>query len=316
VAPAAPRVSVVVPARDAAATIGRTLAALAAQDLDEPYEVIVVDDGSSDETEAIARAACGAVTVLAEQRVGAAEARNRGVAVARAPLLAFTDADCFPDSGWLRAGLAAGRAAELVQGRVAPDPESRLGPFDRTVWVESASGLWETANLFVRRDLFERVGGFEDWLDTGGEKLLAEDVWLGWRTVRAGARTAFAPEALVHHAVFPRGPGGFVAERLRLRYFPAIVRKVPELREGLPARVFLTRRSAAFDAALAAAALAVSRRSWLPLVGALPYARIAAHGMLAYRRRAPFVAAVRAAADAVGAAALVAGSVRHRSPVL
>jgi glycosyltransferase involved in cell wall biosynthesis len=316
VASTAPRVSVVVPARDASATIGRTLEALAAQDLGEPYEVVVVDDGSSDGTLAIARAADGPVTAVAPGRVGAAEARNRGVAAASAPVIAFTDADCFPTPAWLSEGLRALEGADLVQGRVAPDPSRPLGPFDRTVWVESQSGLWETANLLVRRELFDRVGGFEDWLDTRGGKLLAEDVWLGWRAVRAGARTAFAPDALVHHAVFPRDAAGFVSERLRLRYFPAIARKVPELRGELPARMFLSRRSAAFDAAALAVAVAVVRRSWLPLAAAAPYARMAARGTLAYRRRAPLVAAARAAADAVGAGALVAGSVRYRSPVL
>lgn len=311
------RVSVVVPARDAAATLGRTLAALAAQRLDGRYEVIVVDDDSSDATASIARAAPGPVTVVSEGRLGAAEARNRGVACATAPVIAFTDADCFPTPDWLATGLSALEEADLVQGRVMPDPTQPLGPFDRTIWVEAERGFYETANLFVRRDLFERLGGFEEWIDTGGDKLLAEDVWFGWRAVRAGARTAFEPHAFVHHAIFVRGPAGFVAERARLRFFPAIAARIPEFRRRtLFARVFLSPRSAAFDAALTGAAAAALTRSRWPLAAALPYARMAARGTLQYRRRAPLVAAVRAVADAVSLAALVAGSVRWRSPIL
>lgn len=312
------RVSVVVPARNAAATLGRTLACLAAQRLDGGFEVIVVDDDSEDDTVAVARRAAGPVTVISEGRLGAADARNRGVAAATAPVIAFTDADCFPTPGWLAAGLDALAEADLVQGRVAPDPEAPLGPFDRTIWVDGERGFYETANLLVRRATFEQVGGFEDWIDTGGEKLLAEDVWFGWRVVRSGARTRFAPDALVHHAVFPRGPRGYVSERLRLRYFPAIARRIPEFRERtLHRRLFLSPRSAAFDIAVMGAAAAAVTRKPLPLaLAALPYGRMLARDKLRYRRRAPLVAAVQVAADATGAAALVAGSLRARSPVL
>jgi glycosyltransferase involved in cell wall biosynthesis len=313
----APLVSVIVPARDAAGTIGRALEALAAQDLDGPFEVVVVDDGSGDATVRIARAAAGPVRVLEEPRRGTADARNSGAAAARAPVLAFTDADCFPAPGWLRAGLAALASADLVQGRVQPPPGEPLGPFDRTVWVDAERGFYETANLFVTRELFDRVGGFEDWLETGGEKLLAEDVWFGWRCVRAGAGTRFAPDALVHHAIFPRGPLGYVGERLRLRYFPAIARKVPEFRRRtLFGRVLLSRRSAAFDAAVVGGVAAGAARSPLPLLAAAPYGFMVARSALPWRRRAPLVAAVGVAADAVGFGSLLFGSVRWRSPVL
>ena len=313
----APRVSVVVPAHNAATTLGRALAALAAQDLVEHYEVVVVDDASTDGTAAIARGAPGPVTLVSEGKLGAAGARNRGVEVARAPFIAFTDADCFPTVGWLSAGLRALDGADLVQGRVQPDPETELGPFDRTLWIDSERGFYETANLFIRRALFERIGGFEDWLDTGEGKHIAEDVWLGWRAIRAGARTHFEREALVHHAVFARGPRGYLAERPRLRYFPAIARKIPEFRErGLYLRLFHSRRSAAFDLALVGAVVAGIRRSWLPLGAAAPYAPMVPCDTLRFRRRAPLVAAVRVAGDVVNCAALLAGSVRRGSPVL
>jgi glycosyltransferase involved in cell wall biosynthesis len=311
-----PRVSVVVPARNAAGTLGRTLACLAAQELDGDFEVIVVDDDSEDETAAIAEPAAG-VRLLQPGRVGAAEARNLGVAAARSELLAFIDSDCFATPSWLDRGLAALEHKDLVQGRVAPDPSAPLDAFDRTIWVESERGFYETANLFVTRRLFEQVGGFEEWIDTGGEKLLAEDVWFGWRAVRAGARTAFADDALVHHAVFPRGPAGFVSEKLRLRYFPLIAARIPEFRERtLYRRWFLSKRSAAFDLAITGATLAVVTRSRLPLVAAFPYARLAISDTLRFRRRAPLVAAVRAAADATTLGALLAGSVKARSVVL
>ena len=310
-----PAVSVIVPARNAAGTIGETLAALARQDLRAPYEVIVVDDGSDDGTVAVAERAGGTVRVVRSGARGPGPARNAGSAASRAPVLAFTDADCVPTPGWLRTGLASLSAVDLVQGRVEPDPAARLGPFDHTVWVVGESGLYETANLFVRRDLFERLGGFEDFLGARIGKPLAEDVWLGWRARRAGARTGFSEDALVHHAVLARGPAGYVGERLRLVYFPAIAKRVPELRQSLFfGRWFLTRRSAAFDLAAAGVAIAACRRSPLALLAAGPYlVELARYGR---RWSSARVTAVEASADAVGFAALAWGSVRSRTPVL
>jgi glycosyltransferase involved in cell wall biosynthesis len=303
-----PTVSVVVPARDAASTIGATLAGLAAQER-APDEVIVVDDGSSDATVVLAEAAAVVTRVVRGDGEGPGAARNAGAAAATGDVLAFLDADCEPQPGWLRAGLDAVAHADLVQGRTTPPPGQPGGPFDRTLWVIAPWGLFETANLLVRRDLFDRLGGFEPWLSPARSKELAEDVWFGWRAVRSGARTAFCDEALVHHAVFDRGPRDYVAERLRLRYFPAMAARIPELRDTFFwRRVFLTPRSAAFDAALAGVVLAAaSRRAW-PLALALPYTRLA--------RRRPRAWPVDLAADAVGLAALMAGSARARSLVL
>lgn len=316
------RISVVIPARDAEGTVGRTVTALAGQELDSSWEAILVDDGSRDGTVAAAREAAERagleLTVLRQPPAGPAPARNRGAAHASAPALAFLDADCFPQQGWLAAGLAALDSADLVLGRVVPDPAVPRGPFDRSLWVTRESGLYEAASLFVRRELFERLGGFEAWLEPEVGKALAEDVWFGWRARRAQARIAFCESALAHHAVFPRGPGGFIAERRRLVHFPTIAAKVPELRrEWLRAGIFLTARSAAFDAALAGAALASARRSPLPLAALLPYVVLATREARPWgRRRAPAVLAAGLAADAVGFAALVRGSAKCRSVVL
>lgn len=310
-------VSVIVPARDAAATIGATLAGLEHQVLDDAFEVIVVDDGSRDDTAAIAARSRVVTRVVAGDGQGQALARNRGVAVASAPALAFTDADCVPTPAWLSAGLAALANADLVQGAVRATPGVDIGPFDRTLWVTRAWGLFEAANLFVRRDLFERLGGFESWLRPGSGEI-AEDAWLGWRARRAGARTAFSDTALVHHAVLKRGPLRYVKEQLRRRHFPAMARRMPELRdEFFYRRYFLSARSAAFDAALlGAVAAAVSRRP-APLLATLPYARqLASAARGRGRRLGPQVVAAELAADALTAAVLAWSSIEARALLL
>ncbi|MGI9021606.1 MAG: glycosyltransferase family 2 protein [Solirubrobacterales bacterium] len=309
--------SVIIPARDARTTISKTLARLRDQRAGFDFEVIVVDDGSSDGTPELVEAAGAPMRLLRQEAQGAAAARNLGAAAASGPALAFCDADCFPTEGWLAAGLGALEDAELVQGKVVADPETPVGPFDRSLWIPHEVGLWETANLFVTRDVFERVGGFEDWLRPGAGRPMAEDVWFGWRAKRLGARSAFCPDALVHHAVFSRDAADYIAERRRLVHFPEMAAKMPELRDAFfYRRLFLNRRSAALDGALAAVAAAlVLRRGW-PLAGALPYAGEVYRRARRYRGRAAEVAAVDVAADLVGAWALARGSLRSRTPVL
>jgi glycosyltransferase involved in cell wall biosynthesis len=309
--------SVIVPAFDSAATLGRCLEAIAGQDLGEPFEVIVVDDGSSDGSARIAAEAGGNVQLLEQPNRGPGPARNLGAARARGEILAFTDADCFPAPDWLRSGVEEMEAADLVQGSVRPDPQASRGPLDRTVWVVAETGLYEAANLFVSRELFESLGGFVDFLGARIGKPLAEDVWFGWRARRAGARTRFSDAAVVNHAVFHRGLPGFVGERLRRGYFPLVVVRVPELRRSLLfARVFLDRRTAATDLAVAAAAATAATGSPLPMLAAIPYGWSVSTASLRWRRRAPEALAGGVLADIVGLIALLAGSVRARRLVL
>jgi glycosyltransferase involved in cell wall biosynthesis len=310
-------VSVVIPARDASETLPAALAALAQQER-LPEEVIVVDDGSSDATKEIARASPVVTAVLSQPGAGPGAARNRGAAAARGDVLAFTDADCIPEPGWLAAGVAALAAHDLVQGAVRPPDGAVIGPFDRTISVMRAHGLYETANMLVRRGVFESLGGFEPWLMPRDGKELGEDVWLGWRARRAGARIGFAADAVVHHAVFARRPREYIAERARLRHFPAMTRRIPELRDHvLTRRWFLAPRTLAFDLAATGLLAAALVRSPLPLAAVVPYARhlrrrAGGHGL----RRGPVIVAVEIAADVVGAGALVAGSIENRTLVI
>jgi hypothetical protein len=203
---------------------------------------------------------------------------------------------------------------------VLPDPTAELGPFDRTIWVTGESGLYEAASLFLDRELFQRVGGFQEWLRPAVGKALAEDVWLGYRARRLGARAAFCPQALAHHAVFPRTWREYVAERRRLQYFPAMVRQMPELRRTfLYRRWFLNRRTALLELALAGTAVSFLGASPLPLAATAPYVLHARRDSMRSRPLPPRALAVGAAdvaADLVGALALAAGAARHRTPVL
>jgi glycosyltransferase involved in cell wall biosynthesis len=312
-------ISVVIPARDAAATLARTLAGIEAQDRVDGDEVIVVDNGSRDGTAQVAEQHPCVTRVIRRQRGdGPGAARNAGAAAAHNEALAFLDADCWPDAGWLSAGAGALERDDLVQGRVLPDPDAELGPFDRTLSVGAMHGLFESANLFVVRDRFERAGGFPPGLEGPGEAPFGEDVLFGWQLRRDGASAAFCEHAVAYHAVTARGPGGFVAERLRLAMFPLLAAHVPELRnEFFYRRYFLSRRSASFDLAVAGLLGTALARRPVCAVTVVPYLlTVAASAWHWGPARAPLVAAVEAAGDMVGGGALLRGSVGTGSAVL
>lgn len=199
----APRVSVVVPARDAAATLPALLAALERQEMDGEWEALLVDNSSSDGTAEIAARA--GVRVVAHPQPGAAAARNAGVEAAEAPLVAFLDADCIPHAGWLR-GLVRQMddRPELggVGGRiVAAAPASLLERYaERHRYVVQEDALAEprmpyllTANCCYRTDAVRRLR-FDETLRSG------EDLDLSWRLQEElGMAVDFAPDAVVEH---------------------------------------------------------------------------------------------------------------------
>ncbi len=313
---------VVIPAHNAAATIERTLTCLVAQRSPPPFEVIVVDDGSDDATPVLVEAFSDRLEVrlFTQSRQGPGAARNLGVGATDAPLIAFLDADTFPAEGWAAAIVAALAGADLVQGAVVADRAARPGPFDRTLRVDHPTALYQTANLAVRREAFEAVGGFSAWIDPGGggRGHFGEDVDFAWRAIRAGARAEFAAAAAVEHAVFARGAIAMIAERRRCAHFPELIARVPELRaRWLVGRFFLTARSRAFDAALFGVVAAISRRRVGPLLLTIPYLRISAGEARRWGpRRGPRVAVAGLFADSVALGSLLRGSIAARRAVL
>jgi glycosyltransferase involved in cell wall biosynthesis len=199
-------VSVVIPAHNAAPTIGQQLAALAEQDYSGGWEVVVTDNGSTDGTTEVARQwshrVPGLEVVEASGRRGASHARNAGVAASSGDFLAFCDADDIVTSGWLTALVVAGGSSDMVSGRL--DLE-RLNDVDVRAWMgwvsptealQAGFGFLPAAyggNCGIWRRVLEHVGGWnEDY--TG-----YEDVELSWRVQLAGYRLASAPSALISY---------------------------------------------------------------------------------------------------------------------
>jgi glycosyltransferase involved in cell wall biosynthesis len=323
-----PTVSVIVPVRDRRDLLSSLLDALE-QQTQPDFEVIVVDDGSTDGSGDLARAATiggRPVRVLEGGGHGAVAARSQAVAVAEAPVLAFTDSDCVPEPEWLAAGLAAVTAgADMVNGHTRPQRAPK--PLERTV-ASGLEGLYPTCNMFFRRDLFDRVGGFDNaaatrWRFRPTRRAqgtgFGEDTLLGWQAVRSGAPTAYAPDAVVAHHVFERDSRDFVSHVAQVGAFPALVREIPELRDmPLVRQRILLGRSARPALYCLVVALVFGRRR-LALLAALAWAGWRAREMLAAPGAEPndlVWLPAEMAADVGTAAALVAGSIRARSVLL
>lgn len=181
-------VSVIVPAYNAAQTLRGCVDALLAQDFSAaPYEILVVDNASTDETWSIIESYGAAVRGLKETKIQSSyAARNAGVIASRGRILAFTDADCVPDHCWL-SQLVDGFKNSVV-GCVAGDilalnPITSAEKFAEQARLvshrrEATPGQRPyavTANVAYRREVFDQIGLFVESLESGG------DVDFSWR---------------------------------------------------------------------------------------------------------------------------------------
>jgi len=199
-----PLVTVVVPVNNAQGQLPTLLEALARQTLSSAsVQVVIVDDASTDGTATAARASGFAQVVRTPSQLGSYGARNMGISVARASILAFTDGDCIPEPSWLEHGLRAlaMSSADLLAGHVemplgSKPPKAAVIDaalhMTQRAWVES-HGFGATANLFVRRGVFDRVGVFNGRIWRGGDTEFCH------RAVAAGFRLAYGPDAVILH---------------------------------------------------------------------------------------------------------------------
>jgi glycosyltransferase involved in cell wall biosynthesis len=313
-----PLVSVVVSTFNRPARLHGLLRALRAQTLGpDRFEVIVVDNGSEPETGHVlaAELATGHLALRCERRpvtLGPAGGRNAGWPQARAPLIAFTDDDCRPTPGWLSAvvSAAAEHPGTIIQGPTRPDPaeHDREGWLSHTVRIERLGPQYETCNIAYPRALIERLGGFDE---SFGLRPAGEDTDLAWRAIESGASTAFAPAAVVLHAVDRVGARGRLA--IAARWGP-VVRVLAE-HPGSRAMLYRGRFWNVWHYLLWRSLLAAAGPAWLR--------RLVLHRhLMTLRERARREGASSAAIplmlvhDAVECAAIARGALRYRMLVL
>ncbi|MDD5100974.1 MAG: glycosyltransferase [Syntrophales bacterium] len=206
-------ISVVVPVFNSEKTVAACLESLYGQTC-KPLEVIVVDNGSTDGTEAIImemmhRFKDIPAQYLRETRQGPSFARNRGAFQARGEIIAFLDADCIADSSWLDRLSRSFDRVEIgaVAGSVIGfDRETTIGKFHALFTLRAlpssrlfhefnlVSGGFPAANLTIRSTLFRSLGGFDEKLP-----FFAEDHDLCARIYQSGVQIFFNKDAIVYH---------------------------------------------------------------------------------------------------------------------
>jgi glycosyltransferase involved in cell wall biosynthesis len=194
---------VIVPARNAGTEVRRLCAALARQTIaPDSFEVLIVDDGSTDGTAELIAAEPLAQLISLPTGVGPYPARNVAAERAAGDVLAFTDADVVPAPDWLERGLEAFESPEvdLIAGGIRiplaerPSAVSMVDAarhLDQERYVKLGYGV--TANMWVRKAVFHELGGFNQRILSGG------DGEFGQRASAAGKRLAYVPDASVDH---------------------------------------------------------------------------------------------------------------------
>ena len=230
-----PLVSVVIAARDAEVTLPRCLRALRRQSLPpDGFEVLVVDDGSTDATARVAEGE--GARVLRQPPRGPAAARNHGARESTGEFLAFTDADCEPEPEFLERLIAPLRADPHVAGSkgVYVSPQTAL--VARFVQREYEDRYRRTARLFrrhgsidfvdtyaaaFRRDAFEAAGGFDESFPSAS----VEDQELSFRLAAAGKRLVFSPEARVAHHGHASSIREYARKKFKIAFWKVAVLK-------------------------------------------------------------------------------------------
>lgn len=214
--------TIVVCTRNRGPALAQALDACTRLETRTTWELLVVDNASTDDTAEVARGFAERhperVRVTVEPTLGLSAARDCGVRLARGEVVAFLDDDAEPASGWLDAYvealrepgvLAAGGPVEpLFSGPLPAWLDERYLPY-LSVWDRGAephdlayNELPRGTNMAFRREAFARVGGFDRRLGRSGRSLRScEETELGLRLERAGARIVYVPAARVRHHV-------------------------------------------------------------------------------------------------------------------
>lgn len=229
---ALPRISVIVPAYNAELTIDQCLEALARQTVPrEIYEIIVVDDGSSDGTRSRVEAHPG-VHVLTQANAGPATARNLGVQHALGEIVLFTDADCVPAGDWIEQMAAPFHDPGVVgvKGAYLTDQRSVVARFVQIEYEDKYDRMAQEQYIdFIdtyaagyRRDVFLANGGFDPAFPTAS----VEDQEFSFRLARQGHQMVFVPMARVCHLRHAATLTAYWRKKFKIGYWKVLVHRL------------------------------------------------------------------------------------------
>ncbi|AVH72412.1 glycosyltransferase family 2 protein [Nostoc sp. 'Lobaria pulmonaria (5183) cyanobiont'] len=214
--------------------LGAAIDSLLAQDFAADFEIVIVDNGSSDRTREVVEQKTynPRLKYVFEPTIGLSVARNTGAKVASGDILAYLDDDAVASKGWLQVlysayynnsklAIAGGKVTLLwppgiQQPRwLSPGLAANLGAYDlgdSNIYIEQPGSTPRGLNYSIRRSFLEEIGGFDPHLGRVGKNLLSnEELQMTEFALQRGWQVAYLPEALVAHNVAP--------ERLQRSWF-------------------------------------------------------------------------------------------------
>ncbi len=226
--------SVIIPTYNSEDTIGMCLAALYNQSINkDEYEIILVDDGSTDNTKNIVKDF--PVRYCYQENSGPASARNKGAGLAKGEIILFTDADCVPDYNWISEMIKPFKDPEVVavKGAYRTLQDSIVARFAQLEFEErfemlkkmGSIDMIDTYSAAFKKGVFLKMGGF----DTGFPVANNEDTELSYRMSKEGFKMVFNPDAVVCHLKHPDSIKRYARLKFWRGYWRMVVyKKFPE----------------------------------------------------------------------------------------
>ena len=224
--------SIIIPTFNGASRIGKCLDSLSGQTAGLDVEILVIDDGSTDNIAAVA-GGYSSVRLITQANAGPAAARNRGALAARGKILLFTDDDCVPMPNWLDAMLAPFADPEVVgaKGVYRTHQRGLAARFVQTEYEDKYRlmarlpdiDFVDTYSAGFRRDRFLEMRGY----DTSFPVACAEDIELSYRMSARGWKMKFVPSAIVYHT-HPDTMSRYLKKKYKFAFWRVLaVRKNP-----------------------------------------------------------------------------------------
>jgi len=195
-------ISVIVPVYNGERTIRDCLDSLMAQEISQSYEILCVDNASTDRTLQILEEYKGRITTLHEKKRGPAAARNRGLQNASGKIIAFTDADCVVAKDWLANLIASleDPAIGIAGGRIlSKEPCNHIEKFGEEIHDHSKAIELYRPPYAITMNWASRLSVLKEFFFFDENLLRCEDVDLSYRIFQKGYRLIFNPKAIVYH---------------------------------------------------------------------------------------------------------------------
>ena len=265
------KISVIIPCYNASGYLSECLKALKRQSVDrDRYEIIVVDDGSSDDTFQVAEPVCDKCIRTVNR--GPAAARNTGVNKSSGALILFTDADCIPQPDWIEKMIAPfddpdivgvkgayrTQQTRLVARFVQAEYEVKYARMAKQPFID----FIDTYSAGFRRTVFQELGGFDERYPGAS----VEDQEFSFRVAEAGHKMVFVPDAIVTHR-HAETLGHYFRKKMNIGYWKTMVLKrhpTKMVRDSHTPQLLNLQLPLAF--LMAATFLAAPWITWFPLI--------------------------------------------------